>query len=155
MAISGARTVGDGISIGDCEVEVNLSGAGYASIHSWATRVTVSGGEIPYSDVRPFDKGAEVYVGAKGSYTVEVEILYTEGSTDPYQNLWDAYEASNDVSCDLRWAPKGSGQGGFSFTTSGGKLTSVSLPQGSGDAEEPNLCVFTIQCGSIARGTES
>lgn len=155
MAISGTRVVGSGQSVGDMLLEINLAGAGWVAIDSWATRIEVTGGDIPFNEVRPFTGGAEVFVGSKSSYNIEVEVLYTEGSTDPFVNIWDAYEASNDVDLEVRWSPKGAGAGGYRFTTSGGKLLNIELPDGAGDADEPNVLVFTVQAGSITRDTEA
>jgi hypothetical protein len=155
MPIAGTRVVGSGVSGGDSKVEIDLEDGGFVAIDSWATRVNVSGGDIPFNEALPFTGGAEVFVGAKSSYNVEVEILYTEGSTDPYANLIDAYIAGNDIDLDVRWTPKGDGTGGFRYTTSGGKLISINFPQVAGDADAPNVITFTVQAGSIARDTES
>ena len=156
MAISGTRTTGDAVSFGDCYVGVDIGDTGtYAAVDSWSTEVTVSGGEIPFAETRAFTGSAEVTVGAKGTYTVEITFMYTETSNAPFQNLWDQYEANNDSDVDVQWSPKGAGAGGFEFSTAGGKLTNMTPPTGNAEATEPNLVTLTIQAGSIARGTEA
>lgn len=155
MAISGSRTSSQGISFGDCKVEVNLASAGWADISSWGAEVSTGGGEIPYSELKLFAGPAEVFVGSKGTVDVNVSILYTEGSTTPYRNLRDAYEANNDISCEVRFTPQGDGSGGRRYTTVGGKLLNVPLPNGNSDADEPNVVTFVVQAGSVTSDDES
>lgn len=157
MAISGTFTSGDEVTFKDCKVEVDLtpSSSSFAGIDSWATEVAVSGGDTPITQVYPFTSDVIVLPGNRTPYTVTVTVLYTEGSTDPFKNINDHYNNGPGDAFDVQWSPLGSGEGGYLFTTSGGKLTNVTLPQGSGDAATPTTFQFTVQCSSITQGTES
>lgn len=153
MAISGTYAANDAVSFKDCLVEVDLtpSSSSYADIDSWATEVTVSGEDVPTTEVYPFEGSAIVFAGNKSPVEVQVTAVYTEGSTDPFQNIRDAFEASDGPDFDVRFTPAGSASGNFRFTTSGGKLTACPPPQGAGDAASAQIFTFVVRADSLAR----
>ncbi len=152
MAISGTFADGDSISFADAMVEVDLTAIDtWAAVDSWATEVTVSGEDIPTTETYPFAGSAVVYVGTKSPVEVVVTAIYTEGSTDPFQNIRDRFEASNGPVMDVRFVPAGSASGNFRFTTSGGKLTACPPATGAGDAASATVFSFTIRANSLGR----
>jgi hypothetical protein len=152
MAITGTYSAGDAISFGDCVVEVDLvDDATWARIDSWATEISVTGEDIPRTETYPFTGSAIVFVGVKSPVEVSCTMVYTEGSTDPYQNLRDRFEGGNDLPCEIRWVPRGSASGYHRYTTSGGKLTACPPPQGAGDASSANVATFVITADSLGR----
>ena len=154
MAITGAYAANEAVSFKDCLVEVDLtpSSSAYADIDSWATEVSVSGEDVPTTQVYPFEGSAIVFAGNKSPVEVTVTAVYTEGSDDPFKNIRDAFEAGDGPDFDVRFAPAGSGAGNYKYTTSGGKLTACSPPQGAGDASSAQTFTFVVTADSLGRG---
>ena len=154
MAISGTYSANDAISFKDCYVEVDLTPASssYAVIDSWATEVSVSGEDVPTTEVYPFAGTAIVFSGNKSPVEVQVTCVYTEGSVDPFKQIRDAFEAGDGPDFDVRFTPAGSGGGNFKFTTAGGKLTACPPPQGAGDAASAQVFTFVVRADSLAIG---
>ena len=154
MAVSGTYTAGDAISFGDCLVEVELTGAdaAWADIDSWATEVSVNPGTVPFQDTYPFEGSAITFAGSRGSDEVTVTVVYSEGSTDPFQNIFDRFAGASGPDFGVRWVPQGSASGNFRFEITAGKLIGCSLPQGGGDSATATVFPFTVQ-GAVARDT--
>lgn len=152
MAISSTYSAGDAISFGDCLVEVELTGAdsAWADIDSWATEVSVSPGTVPIQDTYPFEGNVITFAGSRGSDEVTVTVVYTEGSTDPFQNIFDRFASASGPDFGVRWVPQGSASGNFRFEITVGKLIACSLPQGGGDAATATVFDFTVQ-GAVVR----
>jgi hypothetical protein len=152
MAISGTYSANDAVSFKDCMVEVDLTAGGtFVPIDSWATEVSVSGEDVPTTEVYPFAGSAIVFAGNKSPVELQVTSVYTEGSTDPFQNIRDRFEAADGPIMDVRFVPAGSASGNFRFTTSGGKLTACPPPQGAGDASSAQVFTFVVRADSLGR----
>lgn len=153
MAISGAYAVNDAVSFNNCLVEVDQtpSASSFKPIDSWATSVSVSGGDTPTEQAYPFAGGPIVMVGNINPFRVVIEVVYTEGATDPFNEIYDDYIANPGLNYDTRWVPKGSGSGYNRFTTSGGKLVNCTLPQGAGEGANATMFTFEIECSTITR----
>lgn len=154
MPIAGERVQGSAVSGVDALVEFKLGNDEWAAVDSWATRVTVTGGDVPFSSRAPFKGAAEIFVGKRNPYEISVEILYTEGSTDPFAALWDAQEESTDIDLDVRWSPNGEDGGGFRFTSIGGKMGTVLPPDLDSESEEPTVMVVPVRAGAIERDVQ-
>lgn len=151
MAISGTYQAGDAVSFKDCLVEVDLLGnATWADIDSWATEVSISGEDINTTETYPFEGTAIVFAGTKNSVEVQVTIVYTEGSDDPFYQIRTRFEAADAPDFDVRFAPAGSITGGRRFTTSGGKLVACPPPVGAGDASSATVVIFTVRADSLS-----
>lgn len=153
MAISGTYTDGDAISIKDCEVEVDLTPAtsAFANIDSWASDITVGEETVPTTETYTFTHtGAIVFAGNQSPIDVTVTSVFTQGTTDPYQNIKNQ---TLGAATDVRWSPNGGASGDLQFTTSGGKLVSRGLPQGAADGSTATVFPFTVRCSSVAMGT--
>lgn len=156
MPISGTYTSGDAISFKDCLVEVDINDDGtWADIDSWATEVQVSGEDVPTSETYPFEGSAIVFAGVKSPAEVQVTIVYTESTDDPFYNIRNRFENNDGPAFEVRFTPAGSSSGNRRFTTSGGKLTACPPPQGSGDASSATVLTFTVRADSISQDTIS
>ena len=154
MAISGTYADGDAISFNDCIVEVDLtpSSSSWANIDSWATNITVSGGDTPSTDSYTFTHtGAITFVGNRAPYDVTIECVYTEGTTDPFTAINAAYNTSPGVLFDVRWVPAGTATTNQRYATSGGRLMHVSQPQGAADGSNAIIFDFMVKCSSITQ----
>jgi len=152
MAISSTYQAGDAISFGDCVVEVELTGAdsAWARVDSWATEVSVNPGTVPFQDTYPFTGNAITFAGSRGSDEVTVTVVYTEGSTDPFSNIFDRFAASSGPTFGVRWVPAGSASGNYRYEITAGKLVGCTLPQGGGDSATATVFTFTTR-GAVAR----
>ena len=153
MAISGTYADGDAININDCEVEVDLTPASssYANIDSWATEIAVTDESVESTEVYPFTHtGAIVFTGNPNPVEVTTTVVYTEDTTDPYQNIKNQ---TLGALTDVRWSPNGGASGDLQFTTSGGRLISRGLPQGAGDGSTATQFPFMVKASSVGMGT--
>ncbi len=152
MAISGTYAANDAVSFKDCMVEVDLVADGtWAAIDSWSTEVTVSGEDVPTTEVYPFAGSPIVFAGNKSPVEVQTTAVYTEGSTDPFMNIRDRFEAGDGPIIDVRFVPAGSATTNYRFSTSGGKLTACPPPQGAGDASSAQTFTFVVRADSLDR----
>lgn len=155
MAISGSYTTNDAISFNNCAVAVDQTPASsaFAEISSWATSVSVSGGDVPTSQQYPFSGDVIVLVGNQQPFRITVEVVYTEGTNDPFTEIWDDFQANPGLDYDVRWVPQGSASGYHQFTSGGGKLINVTAPQGTGEGAGATMFSFEIEASSITRAT--
>lgn len=152
MAITGAMVAADAVSFKDPDILIDQTPASssFLNVESWATSITVTGGDTPVSNFNTFTVPL-VFVGNVNPYTVVIEMAYTEAAiTNPFKDIFDDYIASGGLLYDAKWHPEGAATGNYIFTTSGGRLINCSLPQGTSTGTSPSLFTITIQCSSIA-----
>jgi hypothetical protein len=152
-AISGAYADGDAINFANCEVEVDLTPASssYANIDSWATEVACDPRVVNTTEINTFTHpSAIVFTGKPQPMNVTITILFTEGSTDPFVNL---FNTTQGAAMDARWGPAGAGSGGRAFTTTGGKFTSLGMPQGTATDASATVVPFIVRAGGVSMGT--
>lgn len=153
MAITGTYSDGDAINFNDCEVEVDLtpSSSAYANIDSWTSEIAVTDEEVDTTETYTFTHtGAIIFTGNVKPQDVTCTVVYTEDTTDPYQNIKGH---TMGAAMDARWSPKGGSTGNLQFTTSGGKLVRRGYPQGAADGSTATTFPFTVRASSIAMGT--
>ena len=152
MAITGAMVAADAVPFNNADILIDQtpSSSSFLAVESWATSISVSGGDTPVSNFNTFTVPL-VFIGNINPFTVTVEMAYTEAAiTNPFKEIYDDYIASPGLLYDVKWHPEGAAAGNYIFTTSGGRLISCSLPQGSSTGTSPSLFTITIQCSSIA-----
>lgn len=155
MAITGTFAAGEQISPNNLDISVDQTPAtsSFIAIESWASMVSVSGGDTPISNFNTFNV-AIVYTGEQNPYKVTVTAVYTESAaTDLFPEIYDDYVANPGLAYDVRWWPQGNSTGNFQYTTSGGKLTNVTMPDWDATSAGPSTFQFTIDCSSITRTT--
>lgn len=152
MAISGTYSDGDAIQGNDCEVEIDLTPASsaFANIDSWSTTVVPNEKTAPSTDAYTFThSGAISFYGNPAPRTVDITVVYTEGTTDPYVNL---VNVAIGTAVDVRWSIAGGASGDYQNTTSGGKLDSFTPPQPAADGSTAMTFSFRIKAPSITHG---
>ena len=80
---------------------------------------------------------------------IAVECLYTEGSTDPFENIYDVWEAGPGADFSVRVTLAGSG-GGQVLTATTGKLVACTPPPAQGDGTSPAVFSFTVAHPAVA-----
>lgn len=151
MAITGTFSAGNQVQFTDVEIDLDQLGTAstWNAVESWGTNLVVSGGDTPVTDFKTYTTPV-IFTGEKNPYQFVVTMLFTNTSTDPWQDIMDDYLAGTD-DYDIRYYPTGSStSGGQIITSSGGKLVDVGLPQRS--ANDANAVEFsiTIRASSIA-----
>ena len=157
MAITGTRADGDAVTFKDCKVSIDQTPASssFIDVSSWGTDVTTSGGDTPIGTMKTYSGPPIVLPGEQNNYRVEATFVYTEGTTDPFVEIYDDYAASPGLAYDIRWSPSGGASGAVQYTTSGGRLTNCPVPTASAEAGGPAVFTIVIECSSITRGTAS
>lgn len=116
-------------------------------------RIEVEAPERDYTAVQRFGQDTPlILIGPRKEVTVRVTILYTTGTSDAYNTVWQVFENAEECSCSLcvRWSPEGDKLGALMFTTaSGSQLVSVSLPSVDIGSTEPLTVQFTVVAPSI------
>lgn len=161
MAISGTYAAGEEVIIRDGLIEVDLtpiSATSFAEIVTWSSEIAIDGGDVPTSQVFLFQAdGPAIFDGNRNAWRVTVTCLYTQASTDPFQNIWKKHEdpdtnyASDLRAMNVRWTPKDTT--GDQFVTTGGKLVQCTPPMGNADATTPATFVFTVEAQALTRTT--
>ena len=152
MAITGAMVASDAVSFSDPDILIDQtpSSSSFINVESWATSITVSGGDVPITNFSTFTVPM-VFIGKQNPYTVVIEMAYTEAAvTNPFKDIYDDFAASPGLLYDAQWHPEGAATGNYIFTTSGGRLVDCSLPQGTSSGSDPTLFTITLQVPSIA-----
>lgn len=155
MAISGSYAAGDEVVWAEANLDIDMGATGsFAEIESWATSVAQSGGEVPTAN-QPVLNGVRIIsTGTPAPIVLTVTVVYTEGSTDPFNNIYTAYRAaSDDRKCDIRWSKKAATTGDNRFTTSGGKLTHCTLPVPDANGAGTSTFQFTVEASHVALAT--
>lgn len=154
MPISGTFDAGEEKTFNDVKIELDQIGTGitFVNITTWATNVTVSGGDTPTTDFKTYTTPV-VFTGERNPWQVDVECVYTEGTTDPFIEIYDDYVAAPGLAQNLRWSPSGGASGQVNYTTTGGKLVAVSIPTQSANDSGAVVFSFSIRCAGITRST--
>lgn len=156
MAITGTFAAGDEQTFNDVSVDIDLTPASssFAAIESWMTNITISGGDTPSSTFNTYTTPM-VFTGEKNPYTINCEIVFTLGATDPFSTIYAAYVAAPGLLTDLRWSPPGGASGEMQFLTVGGKLLDCTIPSQGANDSGAVLFNIMVQCSTITLGTAS
>jgi len=138
------------ISLKDCKVEVSTNGSTWTDISGFATSVEVGGGDRQTAEAYTFDGDTAIVAsGKREPVEVTVKVVYTEGTSEPFETVCAAYEAGSDFY--VRWSPKGGQAGEFLFTSGKGIIKSLTYPQGEAGSGDPVLVEFTLVTPSITK----
>jgi hypothetical protein len=147
MAISSTLTASKLLKLKpNAVLEVDIgSDDSWEAIESYGREISVSGGAFSSDKWETFTLDISE-LGEQGEFQITVRYAYTEGSGEPFPDLFAALGSP----CDVRWAPKGDTAGNYRFYTSGGNMTSHTVPTGA--ASDGYVVVeFVIASGTLAR----
>lgn len=134
------------------KVEVSLNGSSWTDISGHATGVNTSGGEQLTGEQMTAENQYPVVVATNkvGATTVEVNVLYTESSSEAFQIVWARYEGSAKT-IYVRWSPKGGASADERYVCANNAGSAVLVPivaclppqvdAGSGD---PAMAMFRV-----------
>lgn len=154
MTISGAFSKDNVIRFNNVEVEISLDGGStWADITSWATNLEFIRGRVDWDETKTLDGLAHVTTGESlGPGTARVTSLYTEGTTDPFKNINDAFTADPGLAAEIRWAPGGGTSGDYQYTTDGGYMVACDLPGGDSENNRAGRFSLELVCDDAAQG---
>lgn len=134
----------------NCKLETSANGTSWTDISSSANSVTVDGGERMTEDLYTFGVDvATLTTGPREPLEVTVRLVYSEGSSDPFETVRAAYEAGS--SFYVRWSPKGGATGEFQYTTDAGVVTSFTYPGGESGSAEAIMCEFVLRTPKVTK----
>lgn len=140
------------ITFANCKVEISTDGSTWTDISGFATSVSLSGGDRQTGTAFTFDGDTAIVKGGKREpLEVEVNIVYTEGVSDPFETVRAAYEAGSALY--VRWSPKGGASGDFLFTSDAGIVTNPIYPTGEAGSGDPAAVSFTLLTPKVTKST--
>jgi len=144
-----AQTTG-GMSFKANKVETSVNGSAWTDISGFGNSIEIDGGKRETEDTHTFDGDTPILTaGKRGSLTVKVKIVYTEGASDPQETVRAAYEAASPLY--VRWSPKGGASTQFQYTTSAGIVTTEPYPGGESGSAEAVMTEFELACASVTK----
>ena len=128
-------------------------GTNWFRMSSWIASMNASGGEAAESEYKYFEGATETVTDAPGDQQWEFSMRYSEGSTEPYRNLFDHFtDTSNDSLIGIRFFKGSAVADDFGWYIDG-KITFVSAPQNiDANSTNPNDFVLRVK-GTIAAYT--
>ncbi len=112
----------------------------WSSLGAYAGNIKVSGGDLKTGEFYSFeDAYPEIVAGQFEVTNVQVRLLYTEGTTEPYAKLRAHHDDRSDVY--LRWSY---GPGTTHYWRTKGPVVSCPLPDSDAASADP-LAVEVIQ----------
>jgi len=141
----------DQISAKDCTIEISSDGSSWTDISGWTNSITPGGGDRASGSAQTHDGDTPVHtIGKRSLRTLDVNVIYTEGGTDPIETIRGYYE--NGTKVYLRYSPAGGASGDFMYTGQGYFLTP---PQPAADAGsgDPLAVSFTFECPVLTKST--
>ncbi len=130
-------------------MEVSTNGTTWTDISGFANSIEVSGGERQIGEAYTFDGDTALLTsGKREPVEVTVRVVYTEGTSEPFEVVRAAYEDGSSVY--VRWSPKGGSAGNFQFTTAAGLVSSLTYPAGEVGGD-PVMVEFTVKTPGISK----
>lgn len=138
------------ISSVNFSVEVSTNGSVWTDIGGHATTVEVDGGERKVGKGFTFVGDTPIlFRGKRDSIQLKVRSLYSEGASDVFEIVRNAYDTNSDLY--LRWSPQGGQSGEFMFTSSTGIVKECPYPSGDAESEDPVFFDFTLEVLSVSK----
>jgi hypothetical protein len=139
-----------GISLADALVEISENGSTWTDISGWAASVS------PGPSVRKYGLAythegdtAIITTGKREPVDAVVNIVYTEGTGDPFEVVRQAHENNTDLYA--RWSPQGGSAGDFQFSTGAARVTEYNPPPTEAESGDPVTVNFTVTAPSFTK----
>jgi hypothetical protein len=150
-----SQTTG-GFSAVNAKIEFSINGTVWTDISGWANSLK-PGSMTRQTGLRFTHEGDNAIItsGKRGSIDIDCQVVYTEGTADPFEKLRIQFEIPGGGPVYLRWQPKGAGVGNFIFTTSMGALKKLDPPPADTEDPKPVAISFTIEVASITKSAQT
>lgn len=141
-----------GISAKSNYVAVSTDGASWTDISGFASVVEPDGGDRKAGEYYTFDGDtAGLTRGKRESVNLKISVIYTEGGSDAWKKLNDAYEGNTALY--VKWAPQGNSTGNKLFTSGAGIVTSMIYPKAEAESADAIMCEATVKVASVTPST--
>lgn len=139
-------------SMVNAKVEISSNGTTWTDISGFSSNIEPDPGKRQSGEVWTYsgDK-ARIEGGKKEPLNVKVSLVYTEGSTDPYNVVLGYFDATGGTKAQVRWSPKGGTTGNYQFTADSGVITEQAYPSGEPQDGKPIVCAFTLRTPGITK----
>lgn len=136
-----------------CEAAVEYSTNGTTWVDISGSSNTVSGTDQSRKTGETYTNDGDTPIlgaGKREPMEIEVKLIYTEGSGDPFEVLRAAWEAKTPLW--YRYIPKGLTVGSFAFATpSAVHMTAFTYPQTDAASAEPAMCGFKFRTPYLSK----
>jgi hypothetical protein len=140
----------DAMSFRDVKIEISTNGSVWDDASGFANMISISGGDRLTAETFTADGEYPIVTTSKrSSMDVTMRCVYTEGGSDPYETLRQAYENGTDLY--IRWSPKGGASGDFQYTTPAGIVMSPMYPTGDAGAPDAIVIEVTIKISAVTK----
>lgn len=138
------------LSARNATIEISNDGATWSDISGFANSVEPSGGNRQTGEAYTLDGDTAIITsGKREPLEIQVNIVYTEGTTDPFETVRAAYEAGTNLY--VRWAPKGGQSGEFRFTADAGPLAEFQYPVTTASEAAPIMAGFKVKTAKVTK----
>lgn len=142
------------ITFRDCQIDISINGTTWTDISGYANSIGVGGGERSIGEFFTADGDTPLLgAGKRSALEITSKIVYTEGASDPFETIRQAYE--NTTPFYIRFSPKGGDVGEFMFTSGSGIVKNAPYPQGEVQEGEPTSIEFTVVVPSLTKSVVS
>ncbi|MBN1815331.1 MAG: hypothetical protein JXA14_26100 [Anaerolineae bacterium] len=137
-----------------CNVKVEYKiGESWVDISGYANTVEPSAAARKSGETWTADGDTPIVTfGKQEPRELDVTIVYTEGSTDPFKVLRDHFEKACGSPIQVRYSPGGGDTDDMQFTTSAtyGAIIEFNDPGGEVDTGDPLVISFKVKTSDIA-----
>ena len=131
------------------QVEISLDAeASFDDISGFANKLVI--GELQRQVDDTFTAEGDTGIVKAGKFNpvdITYTVLYTEGASDIFTEIYAAYKAKTEVT--VRWSPGGGNTGDYQFQSDPGPITSCNLPGVDPDEAGALLLTFTVRVPGI------
>ncbi len=130
-----AQTTG-ALTAVDAKLEFSPTGAApWTDMSGETNKVTPGGGDRAVTETHTLGTESPIIsVGARARVTLTITVLYTEAEAEAWQTFYNTYYRVK-TPVYFRYSPKGGQSGEYQFSGGPGYITSMPLPELSGDSE--------------------
>lgn len=133
-------------------VEFNINGAGWTDYSGAMNQVTPPEQARASGETYTLDGGKAIHtIGKREPMEIPFNFVYTEGASDLWDDLKDAFEQGLQVLA--RWSPKGGATGDFQHTTDDGYVTGFMYPPLDAGEGGPIMASCTLRVSGITSAT--
>ena len=137
------------ITFKNAKIEISTNaGSAYTDFSGAFSEVKVTGGDRKEGQIYDFsDDVAVLGQGKREPRTVEMTVIYTETTTDPFLTLLPYHVAGSSIA--VRITPKGTATGvgtvyQYTSSTSGNVFKTLELPNGTAEKGDPTVVKAVI-----------
>lgn len=136
------------MSWANAKVEYSVNGTVWNDISGAENSVKVDGGARQVGEAYTnLGDTAIITQGKREPVDVEVNVLYTDSLSEPFELFRALYEAGTLVA--VRWSPKGGSTGQRQYATDLCPISEFAYPQGEAGSADPLMTAFKLHSPKV------